>query len=278
MKTIFKTQIIALLSLFCNNYSMYAQKDSLGRTYKEEYFYSSTDSVKYSSNKLEVYHVLHRKMGLDKKVLFARDGIFADSFNNFSLLYITNKSSYKSIVVPTIPIDNLIINDSNKLILGLSRAMESQYNIVLYDFAGRLLFKKNISNFELSLDAINFKLFKKLFPDYYSYANKNNQINFDNSRYFVDLDYWQLLSPKDQEIIKSKDWLKFSHDFPNLFKESFGSPPSYALTKYSNFYSLTDPFYEYEMSKSGTPVAIILNDVYGGKVRIPVFIRTVIEK
>lgn len=61
-----------------------------------------------------------------------------------------------------------------------------------------------------------------------------------------------------------------SHYFPSLFREKFGSIPSYKLEKYQNFYSRTDPFYEYRLYQDGTLKSIILNNEYGGKVEIPV--------
>src|SRR5690606_14978533 len=98
-----------------------------------------------------------------------RDLIFSDSINKISKLFIINEH-YQVDSISTIPIDNIIIDDSKELILCLSRAEVSPYNIVLYDFKRKILFKKSISMFELALDSLAYTKFKVTFPAFYKYA------------------------------------------------------------------------------------------------------------
>lgn len=266
-----KFQLLILFSIcFCHK-TVLAQKSTSGRLYKEEYYHYSIDTLKFKSPQIEIIYNLERKMGLKENVQFAGDSIFNENYNTFSILHINFSHTGKSIVIPTIPVDDVIIDDNKQLILCLSRAMVSPYNVVLYDFNGNLLFKKAITSFELVLSRKDFERFKKDFPAFFNYANTNHEINLKNNMYYIDLSYWLKLTNKDQDQIKERKWLKFSQYFPSLFSESTAHLPSYMLKNYQNFYSQTDPFYEYKFNRDGTLKTIILNNEYGGKVEIPVY-------
>lgn len=261
---------LILLSLMLSlEYKIAAQSDSLSRPRKEEYYYSSIDTIRFKGREIEVEHVLKRTMGLNKRVFSSWDSIFDEMINDFSFMSIIKKHQ-EIINIPTIPIDNIIIDDENELIIGLSRAIESPYQLVIYNFDGTLLFKKKLSSLEIVLDSISCSEFQNSFPQYYSYAYKSNQIVIENGLYYVDLGYWHLLSDKEKAFIESKDWIKPSHYFPYLFREQFGTIKSYELAKYQGFYSQTDPFYEFEITDRRTLTSIVLNNEFGGKVRIPV--------
>jgi len=240
------------------------------RQRKEEYNHYSIDTLKFKSPKIEIIYNLERKMGLKENVQFSGDSIFNDNYNTFSILHIIISHTRKTIVIPTIPVDDVIIDDNKQLILCLSRAMVSPYNVIIYDFNGNLLFKKAITSFVLVASRKDFERFIKDFPTFYKYANNNHEINFRNSMYYIDLSYWLKLSDEDKELIKERKWLKFSQYFPSLSSESTAHLPSYILKNYQNFYSQTDPFYEYKLNKDGTLKSIVLNNEYGGKVEIPV--------
>ncbi|NVN95003.1 MAG: hypothetical protein HXX18_06940 [Bacteroidetes bacterium] len=208
-----------------------------------------------------------RNRELCRKISNLDDFVFNDSVNKTSLLHIANR--HTTITIATIPIDDIIIDDSKELILCLSRAIISPYQIVLYNFDGKLLFKKIISPFEIVLDSINYVQFCDSFPAFLQYAINEKQILFEKGLYYIDLGYWKFLSKEEKEKIQSKKWYKQSHYFPNLFPEYINSNSSARLSKYTNFYSLTDPFYEFEMYQPSQPIGIILNDEFGGKVTIP---------
>lgn len=263
-----KLKVSMLLFALCSSYFAHAQRDSLGRKLSEEYTYYSIDTLTFRSKKIELIYTLERKGKMDKKIKDLGDAIFSDSANKISRLSIT-EGYKKTINIPTIPLDDAIIDDSNNLILGLSRAITSPYKLVLYDFNGTLLFKKSISAFELLMDAKDYVQFGKSYPTFLEYSMREKQVLFESGMYYIDLGYWKSLSGQEKEKIKATKWFKPSHNFPYLFTEHIDRWASYELSRYTNFYSTTDPFYEFEISKSGQPTGIILNNEFGGKVRIP---------
>jgi hypothetical protein len=260
--------LVLLCSLCCSSI-VQAQKDSLGRKLSDEYTYFSIDTLIFKSKKIELLYTLERKEDMDKKVRDFGDKIFNSGVNKIARLHLT-LSNGNTIAVPTVPLDNVIIDDSKELIVGLSRAATSPYKIVLYDFNGVLLYKKSILPFELTMDSVNYIQFGRLFPSFLEYAIREKQKLFEGGVYYIDLGYWQFLSGEERGEIKSSSWFKPTHYFPYLFSESIDGSRSYELSKYTNFYSMTDPFYEFQMSKSGDPVGIVLNDEFGGKVKIPI--------
>lgn len=262
-------KLLWLSCVLCCSNIVHAQKDSLGRKLSEEYTYFSIDSLIFKSKKIELLYTLERKGNMDRKVRDFGDKIFNDSANKISRLYLTENNG-KTIAIPTVPLDNIIIDDSKELIVGLSRAVTSPYKIVLYDFNGVLLYKKTLLPFELTMDSVNYIEFCRLFPSFLEYAIREKQILFEGGVCYIDLGYWQFLSAEEKEKIKSSTWFKPSHYFPFLFPESIDGTCSYQLSRYTNFYSMTDPFYEFEMSQSGKPVGIILNDEFGSKVKISI--------
>lgn len=264
-----KFQLLFLISIcLCYNTAL-AQKSTSGRQYREDYYHYSIDTFKFKSPEMEIVYNLERKMGLKKKILNSGDSIFNAHFNAFSVMHLTLNNKM-TIDIPTIPIDDIIIDDSMGLILCLSRAMVSPYQIVLYDFDGNILYKKILLPFEVVLNTNDYIQFQKLFPSFYKHAKNQDEIHLVDSLYYVDLSYWHKLSKQEQNSIMEKKWFKFSHYFPSLFNESTGSLPSYQLGKYQNFYSRTDPFYEYRLNQDETLKSIILNNEYGSKVEIPV--------
>lgn len=242
-------------------HSVSAQVDS-----KDKIF--SIDTLKFNSRKIKVVYVLKKTNNLKDKFFNKRDLIFSDSTNNISKMFITNEY-YQVDSISTIPIDNVIIDDTKELILCLSRAEVSPYHILLYDFKGKLLFKKKILPLELKMNSIGYKRFKDSFPNFFKYARENKQITKTDNFYYVDLNYWHSLSENEKERIKTSDWFVISHYFPGLLSKNFDGTLPFELSKYAYFYSQTDPFYKYEL-RNGKLVFIILNDEYGVKVKIPI--------
>lgn len=184
-----KLNIIQVVFLICCIHaSAQIPQTKLYRPINEDYFYYSVDTLKFESPAMKIVYNLESKMGLESKVLDFKDSIFSKDFNSFSVMHL-NPYNQKTIKVPTIPIDNVVIDDSLGLILCLSRAMVSPYQIVLYDFNGDLLFKKKITSFELQLDSISFMQFKDLIPDFYRYAVNNHEIYKNDNVYYIDLGY-----------------------------------------------------------------------------------------
>lgn len=244
-----------------------AQIDSTGRKFSEWRNYFSIDTLSFDSREIRVIYTLERTNSLKGNFFRKDDLVFDDSVNKVSKLFIIHEHN-KVDSVSTIPIDNIIIDDSKQLILCLSRAEVSPYHIVLYDFHGRLLFRKKISPFELVLDSTDFIKFRTSFNDFYRYAIAHNEIMIVDNLYFIDLNYWHQLTENQKESIKYNNWLKSSRFF-DVYPERIDGILPIELSKYAGFYSQTDPFYEFEMRDSSV-IGIILNDEYGGKVRIPI--------
>lgn len=230
--------------------------------------YSKEVTLKFKSKNLNITFTLKRNKEIRNVFLFKEDLVFNDSVNKSARLFITDRRHITT-EIPTIPIDHIIIDDSNEIIICLSRAEVSPYNIVLYNFKGELLFKKKILPLEIVLDSVNFNHFRDSFSAFYDYAYRNKQILHINGLYYIDLAYWHNLSKYQTEKIMELDWMEPLHYFPNLFSENFDGTPPYELSKYTNFYSQTDPFYDYEY-QNGMIKCIILNDEYGGRVKIPI--------
>lgn len=262
-----KINLIILILLKCSVF-VFSQKIFL----EEHPLYnkhSTIDTSEFYSKELTILHTLVRSDKIDRKFLNKEDSVFNNT-NKISTLFITNRSLI-TIEIPTIPIDHIVIDDTKELIIGLSRAEVSPYNIVIYNFRGELLFKKKILPLELVLDSTNYKKFQRLFPEFFKYATINKQILKIDSLYHVDLGYWHKLPEDKKDSIRSWGWMRISHIFSDLSTDSFDGTPSYKLTKYTNFYSQTDPFYDFEIRDSKI-IGIILNDEFGGKVKIPIYI------
>lgn len=228
------------------------------------------DSFMYSSDRISVLYTLQRIYNLKNEFLFKEDLVFKDSLNNISKINIINNGRINKIncIASTIPIDDIIIDDSRKLIICLSLAEVSPYNILIYDFDCNVLFKKSILPLEVVLDSKELDIFKKLFPKYYNYVVKNNQIIKIKNTYYIDLIYWRYLSEYQKGEIKEFGWLKTSHYFPYLFPEQIDGISPYKLSKYQNFYSKTDPFYDFDIVRN-LIIGIILNNENGDKIKIP---------
>lgn len=256
--------IICLLFVFFNKTN--AQTDTVNNHGRFPYTRVSDDTLFFFSNKVSLMYTFHRTINLHNKFFNMGDTVFNDSLNIYSKLRIT-KEDYKDIWISTIPIDNVIIDDVHELILCLSRTNVSPYHIVLYNFDGEILFKKYISDFHIKLDTASFIQFKDSFPEFYKYAFNHNQISFFDKFYYVDISYMSMLNQNQRDKIKELGWGKYTHNF---YLESYvgGNPYPYYLKKFS-YYSYTDPFYEY-IFQNKKLVGIVLNDMYGGKILIPV--------
>jgi hypothetical protein len=256
--------IICLLFVFLNKAN--AQLDTVNNHGRFPYTRVPDDTLFFFSNKVSLMYTFHRTINLHNKFFNMGDTVFNDSLNIYSKLRIT-KEDYKDIWISTIPIDNVIIDDVNELILCLSRAINSPYHIVLYNFDGDILFKKFINDYQLKLDTTSFIQFKDSFPDFFKYAFNHNQISFVDKFYYVDISYIRTLTQLQRDKIWDLGWSEYTLNF-QLESYVGGNPYPYYLKKFS-YYSLTDPFYEYIFQKEKL-VGIVLNDMYGGKILIPV--------
>jgi hypothetical protein len=228
----------------------------------------SIDTMEFKSKDISIIYTLTKTNNIKYNFFGKGDSILNNDLNKISKLYLTNKF-FVTDTISTIPIDNIIIDDTKELIIGLSRSQISPYHLVIYNFNGELLYKKVILPFELEIDSIGYMQFKDSFPEFFDYVIRQKQILQVNDLYYIDLGYWHFLSETKKQKIKESGWFKISHYFPNLLPECFDCTSSFELSKYTNFYSQTDPFYDFEL-KNGKPISIILNDEFGGKVKIPI--------
>lgn len=242
--------------------------DSAGRKYPWYHNYHRIDTTRYYSDKITVIHTLVRTEHLKKDILWKGDTIFDDSLNKTSKLLIRDRYE-QTISVATIPVNNVIIDDSHELIVCLSRAVVSPYQLVIYNFKGKLLFKKHFTIFAVVLDSLSYLQFQDSFPEFFANAKWHHQILQTDSLYYVDLAYWHWLTKSQQDRLFASGWIERPIYFRDLHSESVDGGSPIGLTGYTNFYSRTDPFYEFEL-QGDQIVGIILNDENGDKVRIPV--------
>jgi hypothetical protein len=230
----------------------------------------SVNTKDFYSKKIQVRYTLSWDEDVKRRLVKSKNLIFSDSVNNFSKMDIIYDVTYKLEApksISTILIDDIIIDDSNELILCLSRKIFSPFQLALYNFKGELLYKKHIHFTEVVLDSISLITFRDSFPDFFHFARENKEITNIGGTYFIDQSYWFVLSESQRDRMWKFGWVKGSHYFPYLIPEFQCGTTS--LKKFTNFYSRTDPFYEFEI-KDSKPVSIILNDEYGGKVKIPI--------
>lgn len=225
-----------------------------------------SDTILFQSKTINVLYESHELYNLQTVIRNSNDSIFSSDFNKFSKIIICNNYSYDSVSLSTIPISDLIIDDRNGLIICLSRIQVSPWNIVIYNFDGKLMAKKKILPLELKIDSADYIIFKETFPSYYKYAFNQKQITYESSFYFVDMGYWKFMSEQKKQLIRSHKWVQVSHYFPKLFTQST-LISEIRPSEYINFYSRTDPFYE--IVQLDITLNIVLNNEFGKRVAIP---------
>lgn len=256
-----------LLIIFIN--STLAQNDTLKRQRSYYYNYYKKDTSVFESRKIRIIYTLINTEYTERNFRKKGDSVFTDT-NIYSRLCILDSFSNNIICVSTIPLDNIIIDDKRELIIGLSRSIASPFKLVLYNFKGQLLFKKSIWHEELILTKKEYKVFCDSFPTINKYVIENNQIFEMNNLYYIDLQYFSMFIEPDYS--KLNGLLKTSPYFPHLNYGGTCWTNTHMFKKLNNFYSKTDPFYDFDM-KGDKVIGVILNDEYGGKVKIPVMLK-----
>lgn len=264
--------IIIILSLYWS-FAAFAQYDDPMSIFN----YHAIDTTWYQSPNLSVRYTIEITVDDDMvdKMFEIGDSIFNDSINTISKLYIKHKwdyTKYKPIELSTIPIDHLVIDEQHQLIICFSRAMESPYHIVLYNFDGELLYKMQLSILEVAIDMQNYQEFQERFPDHFSYAYEHGQLDTIGGIVYFGQNLDMYFSDDEWDIINKLGERKHSHYFTRMDIGSTWCGTHIGLRKYTNLFSATDPLYDFVV-KDSVPVKMILNDAFGKKVYIPLYLE-----
>jgi hypothetical protein len=227
------------------------------------------DTITFKSYSITVRYLMAKNIDICYKLFNMGDSIFSVK-NTFSKLVISDFSSGLTIKeVSTIPIDKVIIDEKNKLILVLTNIASSPYKIILYNLKGEILYRKNFEEYGIALDTNQLNSFINLLPNVYFKATELNLVEKQDSLIIISNRIYQYLDPKERKIIFSNNWHRNNCLFPNMGGSICKHPNKNNCYEIEGMYSQTDPFYEFIFKESSDfPTSIILNDIKGNKVRI----------
>lgn len=194
--------------------------------------------------------------------------IFDDSVNTFSKLKIFSEQENNSIVLSTIPLKHLIIDEKKKIIVGLSDFSRSPYNIVVYDIEGNLLFKRRLTIAEIKLNKEELVFFQSFFSKDYKCLTERMCLYEEDSLFYIGLPCG---CPYNKEIEQYySDKIQVNHYFKDMSISTYNS--RYGFKSYSGLFSETEPLYDITMLDS-VPILLILNSEHGDKVNIPIVLQ-----
>jgi hypothetical protein len=225
------------------------------------------DTLTAFSESCSVYHYHERSSDRAKQMFSMNDDdIFDSSINNFSTIKIL-QSGFDPIEVHTIPLDNIIILEDKKLIIGLTKIEVSPFKIVIYKFDGHLIYKGNLG---VSVIRINYPKLKQLtqrFPSLIASFKASGNVIKQDSLFSVEL------TPSAKKILGSdfmrkyllENWIFSGYLSFHIATNCWGGDYYHRLlggymgsSPYNNLISIGD-----------VPFILILNDVQGGKSYIP---------
>jgi hypothetical protein len=219
------------------------------------------DSLKLETNDYSIVHYHLESDSLKKLLLFnSAEDIFNDSTNSGSrLLFIKNGQIVFN--VPSPPLTHIVYIESSKIIVGLSKIVVSPYNIVVFDLKGKLLGRRTLNPWDLTLTNDELDDLIKKYPGLLNCMNKSVIVK-SNDSLIVEITSCLLNTLGREKLIALG---KFS---PSLFFPLMSSSMHGSYTRYFNSFSDSDPVYDIIMIKS-VPYMIVLNSEDGRKVNIP---------
>ncbi len=237
---------------------------------KQGFFESiSYDTIKSKSENYSVlhYHQVSKYVFENKLLKDKKDEIFTDSYNNFSRLIL--KGLYHTFDVPTIPLTHVYILENKKLIVGLSQFVVSPYHIVLYSMDGDLLYKSQMTLFELKIKKEEIINLLQKYPSIKDCFENNNAFK-DSSYYYVELNNCLVKTIGVDSLLKMKSLVP-NNFFPFLSSSTsipYDELGRYKYKRYNNFFDLADPLDDIIFVHS-LPYLLVLNDSNGNKIYIP---------
>lgn len=236
------------------------------------------DTIRIKSEECFVRHYHERSD--DRRVQMfsmSSDDIFDKRINNFSSIYIS-ATGHNPIEVPTIPLDNLIVLDEWKLVIGLTKIMVSPYKIVIYNFDGKILYKGSLGIDIIKLDFNKLQELTQKFPVLLSiFKNNGNVIKRKDSLYFIELsnDVRHVLGKNFVQNYFLNDWQFIGSYLPFKIATTGNSGRQYR--RYLGGYLNSSPYNEL-IGINNVPFILVLNNVNGGKSYIPLVSNCDIEK
>ncbi|MDP2176231.1 MAG: hypothetical protein Q8K70_10025 [Bacteroidota bacterium] len=225
----------------------------------EDIGYPSKDTLSLKNFRFKLVHFYNTQYPYKIKFEIVNNNIFLqqDSFNKNRLIFISNTNKDTIFNFPCIPLTNTYIDTINKLLIGISGF--KSWNVLVFDFNGRVLLSKKFSPIEAKLTKIQYNKFKKKFPSTNNKFRELNSINFNSNYYFIDF-----LGIRNSD---SSAWCFLSkyavqnHLCP-LLKVSTGYYLDCCLNR-------SNPFKKIEVDKQGNKF-LILNNYTGGTIKLKI--------
>lgn len=253
--------LFGMLSLSAQDYV-----DSNG-TIKLIYSYWDTMTVYWSEGYLQHYEYISEDSVKVKLISSYRDEIFTDSFNDFSRLKF--RGLYDFFDIPTIPLTNILVLEKDKLILGLSRYSRAPYNIVLYNFKGKLLYKSKIDFQTLKVNKLQLKKLISQYPTFRNCLEQKPNVFKKDDTYYIEITSC-INQTLDVDSLLYTELIISNRNFPHLSLRSHEPfyNRKYRYQQYVNCYDVSNPLHDL-IVVNNQPYLLILNDERGGKINIP---------
>lgn len=227
------------------------------------------DSIFARTQECSVIHYHERSYNIGKKMQsMSPKEIFNSETNDFSRLEIYRSGGYDPIILATVPLDNIILLDNHKIIIGLSQIEVSPYKIVVYSYSGSIIYKGNLGYSMIKVDFNKLRNLVSKNPALIEVLKQECNVIKEDSLYWLELnnDFGKVLGKDyvkryfDKNIIYSSVYLPFQIGtywaHPHLYHRIAGG------------YLKSSPFSDL-IAIGNVPYVLILNNVDGGKSYIP---------
>jgi hypothetical protein len=193
--------------------------------------------------------------------------IFNETINDFSRLEIFQKG-YDPISIATIPLDNIIILENKKIIIGLTKISASPYKIVIYSFGGKLIYKGSLGVDMIKIGHKKLNRITRKFPDLIASFQKNGNIIKRDSFYYIELtpESKLTLGTNFRTEYFADEWLYLSSYLPFKVATSWNSPNQF--DRLIGGYLNSSPYSDLIVIND-VPFVLVLNNVEGGKSYLP---------
>lgn len=235
------------------------------------------DTIAVYSENCKVEHYRERSYEKGQQMLSMHDSdIFNGAINDFSKLVIL-QVGYDPVEVSTIPMDNIVLLDSPKLVIGLTKVKTAPYKIVIYKYNGELVYKGNLG---VDMIKINHKKLKEItqkFPELVRAFKESGNVIKQDGFYYVELsnDVRHILGSGFYTKYFSEEWLYIGSYLPFHIALSSSSP--YHYRRLEGGYLGASPYNDL-IIVNRLPFVLVLNNVEGSKSYIPLVSNCDIEK
>ena len=164
--------------------------------------------------------------------------------------------------------DNIIILEDRKLIIGLTKISASPYKIVIYSFGGKLVYKGSLGVDMVKIGYKKLNGITKKFPDLIASFQENGNTIKRDSFYYIEL------TPESKLILGTNfrtkyfadEWLYLSSYLPFKVATSWTNPTQF--NRLMGGYLNSSPYNDLIVIND-VPFVLVLNNVEGGKSYLP---------